>query len=160
MSQFDPLAFLSAQQTEVNEKRSLVPAGFYTAIIGEIKPENTKSGQYTKGDNVGKPWVQIRLPLKLQLASGQVPQAIIDELGTEFQLSDGIFIDMKDDFTEDNSKGKNNRKRMYRDALGMNEKGSAFSWLATTGRPIKVEVKHKVLEDKRIVEEVGNVLPA
>lgn len=153
-SQFDPVAFLSAQQTEVNEKRELVPAGWYTAYVGEIKPENVKNGHYSKGDNAGNPWLQIRVPLKLQLA-GAAPS-----LGTEFTISDGVFIDLLPSGAVDNSKGKNNRQRIYREATGMNRPGESFSWAAMTGRPVKVEIVHKVLDDGRVVENVGNVLPA
>lgn len=153
-SQFDPLAFLSAQQNEVNEKRELVPAGWYTAYIGEIKPENVKHGQYATGDRAGNPWLQIRVPLKLQLA-GAVPS-----LGAEFTISDGVFIDLLPTGGVDNGKGRNNRQRIYREAAGMNTPGVPFSWAAMMGRPVKVEVIHKILDDGRIVENIGNVLPA
>lgn len=153
-SQFDPMAFLSAQQTEVNEKRDLVPAGWYTAYIGEIGQDNIKNGTYSKGPNVGKPWVQIRVPLKIQLA-GAAPT-----LGTEFTLTDGVFIEMINENTVDNGKGRNNRQRIYREATHMNEKGAPFSWPAMQGKPVKVEVIHKVLDDGRVVENVGNILPA
>lgn len=154
MSQFDPLAFLSAQQTEVNEKRPLVPAGWYTAYIGEIKPENVKNGHYAQGERAGQPWLQIRVPLKLQLAGA------VADLGPEFTLSDGVFIDLTPAGAVDNSKGKNNRQRIYREATGMNQPGAPFSWAAMQGRPVKAEVVHKVLDDGRIVENIGNILPA
>lgn len=154
MSQFDPLAFLSAQQTEVNEKRDLVPADWYTAYIGEIKPENVKNGHYEKGERAGQPWLQIRVPLKLQLAGKAA------SLGTEFTVSDGVFIDLLPTGAVDNGKGKNNRQRIYREATGMNQPGQPFSWQAMQGRPVKVEIIHKVLDDGRVVENVGNILPA
>lgn len=156
-SAFDPVAFLSAQQTEVNEKRSLVPAGWYTAFIGGIKPENVKNGTYGKGDRIGQPWLQIRVPLRLQLAG--VPN-VPAELGAEFIVTDGVFIDLTAAGAVDNGKGKNNRQRIYREAVRMNQPGQPFSWQAMEGRPVKVEVVHKILDDGRIVENVGNILPA
>lgn len=153
-SAFDPLAFLAAQQTEVNEKRDLVPAGWYTSYIGEIKAEDIKSGHYSKGERAGQPWLQIRVPHKLQL-NGAAPS-----LGPEFTISDGVFIDLTAAGAVDNAKGRNNRQRIYREATGMNQPGVPFSWAAMQGRPVKAEVVHKVLDDGRIVENIGNVLPA
>lgn len=155
-SAFDPIAFLSAQQTEVNEARALIPAGWYVSTIGEMDPiKAVKSGRYEKGENVGNPWLQVTVPHKIQLPSEV--QAL--GLPQEFQLRDGVFIDLSPSGGIDNAKGKNNRQRMYREALGMNKPGEPFSWLATPGRSMKVEVKHKVLPDGRIVEEIGGVLP-
>ena len=70
-SQFDPSVFLDAQVTEVNEKRPPIPTenpdhenGLYLAVIGEI---TTSSGTISKGDNAGKPWVSMVIPLRLQI---------------------------------------------------------------------------------------------
>ena len=70
-SQFDPSVFLDAQVTEVNEKRPPLPTenpehpnGLYLAVIGEI---TTGSGTISKGDNAGKPWVSMIIPLRVQV---------------------------------------------------------------------------------------------
>ena len=77
MSPFNPETFLDAVQTEVNERRIPLPVenpsssdGCYTAVIGDIK---TETGTIGKGDNIGKPWLSMIIPLKLEL-SQQVRQ--------------------------------------------------------------------------------------
>lgn len=144
MSAFDPNLFLSAQQTEVNERRPLIPTenpaspdGLYTAVIGDIK---TDSGTISKGDRTGQPWLSIIVPLKLE-----VPQQLQDSLGLppQLQLTDRVFIDLTPDGRGiDNGKGRNLHQKAYRDALDMNKAGESFSWLMTQGRPVKVRVTH------------------
>lgn len=152
---FDPQSFLDATQTEVNEKRPLIPAGWYTAVVGEIPADGVKNGTYGKGERIGQPWLQVRVPLKLSLTQ----EAQAQGLPAEFQVSDGVFIDLTASGQIDNGKGKNNRQRQYREALAMNKPGEPFSWRMTTGRPLRAEIVHKILEDGRIVENIGGVLP-
>lgn len=158
MSQFDPDVFLDAQQSEVNEKRALIPEdnpdaadGLYTAVIGEIK---TDSGTIGKGDNAGKPWISMVIPLKLQLPTQL--QAL--GLPPEFQLTDRAFLDLTNEGGLDNSKGKNNSQRIYREITGMNKPGEPFAWRMMQGKVIKVKVKHE-LYNGNVVEKVGQVLP-
>lgn len=155
-SSFDPAAFLQSTTTEVNEEREKIPVGWYTAQIGEIDSKNAKSGTIGKGDRLGDPWLMIRVPLKLQLPA----EVQAKGLPAEFQLTDSVFIDLTPQGSVDNSKGKNPRQRIYRDAAGLNKPGEPFSWQMLMGRPVKVEVKHKVLPDGRIIEEIGNILGA
>lgn len=155
MSSFDPALFLQAQQTEVNEARPSIPEGIYPAVIGEINPEKIKHGVYEKGDNVGKPWANMPVPLKLQLPSEV--QAL--GLPPEFQLTDRVFIDLTDKGMADNSKGRNQRQLDYRKATNLNNKGEGFAWFQLTGRTIRVQVKHELYEGK-IQERVGIILPA
>lgn len=161
-SVFDPAAFLSATTTEVNERRPNIPAdnpespdGCYSAMIGEIKPENLKSGTIGKGDKTGQPWLQIPVPLKLQL-----PPAV-QALGLpgEFQLTDGVFVDLTPQGGMDNAKGKNRQQKAYRDATGTNNPGEPFSWMMLTGKWVKVKLAHEIYNGN-IVEKVAAILPA
>ncbi len=153
-SAFNPTAFLDATQTEVNEERPRIPADFYPAVIGEIDPTKIKSGRYEKGDRVGQPWMNMPVPIKLQLP------AEVQALGlpAEFQLTDNVFIDLNASGGVDNTKGKNTRQLDYRKATGTNNPGEPFAWRMLIGRPIKVQVKHEFYNDK-IIERVGAILP-
>lgn len=141
VSAFDPNAFLNATQTEVNERRALLPDfnpespdGLYLAQIGEVK---TDSGIIEKGDNSGKPWVAILLPLKVD-----VPKQLQDSLKLPAQLTftDRAFLDLTAEGGIDNAPGKNRAQKSYRDALDLNKPGEPFSWLMTQGRLLKVKL--------------------
>ena len=158
-SAFDPNVFLDATTTEVNEKRAAIPTenpdstdGLYTAIIGEIK---TDSGTIGKGDNIGKPWVSMIIPLKLQF--GPAVQGL--GLPAEFQLIDRAFLDLTPQGGLDNSKGKNNQQRRYRDATGLNTPGEPFAWRMLTGKMVKVKISHELYEGN-IQERVAQILPS
>lgn len=159
MSVFDPSTFLDAVQTEVNEKRATIPAdnpdspdGLYMAQIGEIK---TASGVIGKGERTGQPWLQMVVPLKLQLP----PQVQALGLSAEFQLTDRPMIDLTPQGGIDNAKGKNNAQRIYRDATGLNKPGEPFAWRQMQGKTVKVRVQHE-LYNGNVVEKVGGVFPA
>ena len=158
-SAFNPQAFLDATQTEVNERRPTIPAenpdspdGLYMAVIGEVKAD---SGTIGKGDNIGKPWISMVIPLKLQLPA--TVQAA--GLPNEFQFTDRVFLDLNAQGGIDNTKGKNRGQKAYRDALDMNKPGEAFSWRMTQGRNLKVKLVHELYEGN-IVEKVAGVFPA
>ena len=158
-SAFDPSVFLDAQVNEVNEKRPPLPVdnpddenGLYMAVIGEIKAD---SGIVGKGDNAGKPWVSMIIPLRIQ-----VP-AVIQALGipAELTLTDRAFLDLTPQGGLDNSKGKNRRQKDYRDATGTNVAGVAFAWRQLQGKVIKVKISHELYQDQ-IQERPGLVLPS
>ena len=146
MSQFDPSIFLDAVQTEVNERRIPLPVenpsspdGCYTAMVGEIE---TATGTIGKGDNIGKPWLSMIIPLKLEL-SQQVQDYV--KYGPTFNLNDRVFLDLTADGTGlDNTPGKNRGQKMYRDALGMNTQGANFSWKKVQGQVLKVKIVHEM----------------
>jgi hypothetical protein len=158
-SAFDPSVFLDAQVNEVNEKRPPLPVdnpddenGLYMAVIGEIKAD---SGIVGKGDNAGKPWVSMIIPLRVQ-----VP-AVIQALGipAELTLTDRAFLDLTPQGGLDNSKGKNRRQKDYRDATGTNVAGVPFAWRQLQGKVIKVKINHELYQDQ-IQERPGLVLPS
>ncbi len=141
-SAFDPSLFLSATQTEVNERRNLLPAdnptsadGLYVATVGEIKPSG---GIIEKGDNAGKPWAGVVIPLKID-----VPPELRDslKLPPTITITDRAFLDLTSDGRGiDNSPGKNRAQKSYREALDLNKPGEAFSWLMIQSRVLKVKL--------------------
>lgn len=160
-SQFDPNVFLDATTTEVNEKRDPLPtenpadtAGLYIATIGEVVP---KSGTVQKeGDNYGKPWLQMAVPLKID-----VPPQLREALGLPpvVTVTDRVFIDLTPDGKGiDNGKGKNRGQKAYRDATGLNKEGESFSWRMLQGRPVRVKISHDLYEGQ-IQERIAAVLP-
>lgn len=158
-SVFDPNLFLDAQTTEINEKRATIPVenpdeedGLYLAVIGEIK---TDSGTIGKGDRAGDPWISMIIPLKLQF--GAELRAL--DLPAEFQMTDRAFLDITPEGNLDNSKGKNNQQRVYREATGLNVPGEPFAWRMLEGKVVKVKLFHDVWEGN-IVEKVARIFPS
>lgn len=154
MSQFDPQAFLNATTTTVDEKRDPLPEmnpedpnGLYTAIIGEIGSNS--------GEKDGKPWLQMKVPLKIQ-----IPATMQETIGRkELTITDFVFIDLTEAGAIDNSKGRNNRRRIYREATGQNTPGQAWAPSMLQGRPVKVQIKHDLYNDA-ITEKVRNIFPS
>jgi len=155
MSNFDPANFLDTEFDEPNEKRPPLPVdsgmdanGLYLAIIGDIEPKS--------GEKNGKVWMQMQVPLTID-----VPPRLRDalKLPPSVKLTDRVFIDLTEQGTIDNSPGRNNRQRMYREAAGMNKVGVPFSWRKMTGRTVKVKVSHELYEGN-IQERVAAVFPA
>lgn len=148
-SNFDPNIFLQAEQTEVNERRQLLPVenpddsnGLYTAQIGEVK---TDSGVIGKGDKQGQPWLAMLVPLKVD-----VPASLRESLKLPQQLTftDRVFIELTPDGKGiDNGPGKNMHQKAYREALGMNKPGEAFAWYRTTGNLVKIKLNHEQNDD-------------
>lgn len=158
MSQFDPQAFLDAQQNEVNEKRPTLPVenpdspdSLFTAVIGEI---STATGTIGKGDKQGQPWISMIVPLRIQvpasLQAGGIPP--------EITLTDRAFLDLTAQGGIDNGKGKNRQQRAYREATGMNRPGEPFAWRMLQGKVVKVKISHE-LYNEQIQERVAAVLP-
>jgi hypothetical protein len=156
-SVFDPSVFLDAQINEANEKRPPLPtenpddaSGLYLAVIGEIK---TDSGTVSKGDNAGKPWISMLIPLRIQVPSSVQGLGIPPEL----TLTDRAFLDLNAQGGLDNTKGKNRRQRTYRDATGTNVAGVPWSWRQLQGKTVMVKINHELYDDT-IQERVGAVL--
>jgi hypothetical protein len=162
-SAFDPNKFLDTEQTEVNERRALLPVnnpddpnGAYFAVIGEI---TTSSGVIGKGENAGNPWASMVIPLRLQ-----IPAQLQETLGLpkELQLTDRAFLDLTPQGSLDNAKGKNRRQKDYRDATGENVPGKAFAWRMLQGRTVKVKITHEEYPAGSgvFLEKPGVILPA
>lgn len=153
MSNFDPTTFLDATITEANVKRSPIPAGSdVIAVIGEPKARTwvgradpTKSG------------VAVDVPLEIDLTAYPELQK---QVGVpKVTLTDSIMLDTTESGAIDNSPGKNGKLRRYREALGMNVAGQAFSFRLMQGRMIKVKIKHRTYEGE-LYDEVDSVAKA
>lgn len=155
MSPFDPVAFLDATISEINERRQPLPTenpaspdALYTAVIGEIAPKS--------GEKDGKPWLQMAVPLKID-----VPQQLQDslKLPAQITLTDRVFIDLTDQGLVNNAPGYNRGQKKYRDATGMNQAGASFSWRKLQGQPVKVKISHEMYEGAT-QERIGGVSKA
>jgi len=159
-SAFDPNLLLQAQITEVNEKRPPLPVenpasqdGFYTATIDKLTP---KTGTIGKGDRTGQPWMMVAVALKID-----VPQQLQDamRLPPVVTITDSCFLDLTPQGGMDNAPGRNGRQRQYREALDMNKAGDVWSWERAVGRPLKLQIKHKISDTTGdILEEVGRLM--
>ena len=153
MSNFDPTAFLDATVTEALTKRPPLPAGAdFVGTIGEIKAR-TWQGKTdpTKGG------VVMDVPIVIDL---QAYPDVHRTMGVDkVTLVDGIMLDLNEAGMMDLSPGKNGKLRRYREALGMNTAGQAFSFRAMTGRMIKVKVKHDPYEGE-LYDKVDSVAKA
>lgn len=148
-SNFDPKVFLDVQQTEVNERRQLLPVenpadpnGWYLAQIGEIEPT---SGVMEKGERAGQPWLSMVIPLKVD-----VPPELRDslKLPAQLTLTDRAFVDLTPDGKGiDNAPGRNMRQKEYREATGLNIAGEPFAWRMLTGRLVKVKIFHDLYQE-------------
>ena len=155
-SMFDPNAFLDATTTEVNEKRPPLPVdnpddtnGYYTAVIGEIKPA---SGTISKGERAGQPWLQMVVPLRVQ-----VPSAVQGlGLPAELTISDRPMIDLTPSGSIDNSVGRNRGQRVYRDATDTNKAGEPWSWRMLQGKVVKIKIIHELYQEA-VVEKIAGV---
>lgn len=145
MSGFDPKLFLSAQVTEVNEKRPPLPMenpyspdGTYTSVM---KEPTTDTGVIGKGDRTGEPWLSIAIPHHIE-----VPQQLQDALKLQpvVVITDRVFIDLTPQKTIDNAPGRNRRQRLYREALDLNKAGDVWSWMKVAGQAVKVKIDHEM----------------
>jgi hypothetical protein len=151
MSNFDPSTFIDATITEPSTKRNPIPAGLdVTAVIGEPKART-----WTGKADPSKSGIVVDVPLEVDLT--QYPDIQIG--ATKVTLTDGIMLDTTAAGGIDNSPGKNGKLRRYREALGMNEAGQAFSFRAMQGRLIKVKISHRTYEGE-IFDQVDSVAKA
>lgn len=137
---FDPNLFLEAVTEQASIRRDPLPAGDYTALITEVEAK-----RWTTDKPDAKASSGVRLEIKLLLS---IPPEIVERLGydsAELTVKDSLMLDVTADGRGlDYSKGKNNQLRTYRDALGMNEAGSAFAPSMMKGRAILVRIKHEL----------------
>ncbi len=140
MSTFDPESYLDATLEAPTEKRPPLPAGTYSATLGEPKARGWQSRDGTKSGT-----------------AIDVPVEVTHE-GEKYVVRDSIMLDVKDDGSIDNTPGANRRLRMYREATGLNQPGQPFSFRMLTGRAVKVSVTHEPSKDgTEMYERVGMV---
>lgn len=149
---FDPMAFLDAATSEAFTKRPPLPVGDYIATVGELAP---RSGEIKKGDRKGEQYQALNVPLEISL--DQYPEAknalggAVDKV-TVYHM---VMLDVKNG-SLDNSPGKNNNLRRYREALDLNTPGQPFAPRMMQGRPIRVKIKHDIYEGE-LQERVDSI---
>ena len=148
MSLFDPEAFLSTTTTEANEKRPPLPVEEYLAVIG--KP-TARQSQGKKDPT--KTYTFIDVPLTIEVPA-DLQGAM--SLPPNVKVTDSFILDLTDAGSLDMSPGKNGGMRRYREALGMNRPGEAFSLAQMEGNAVRVRIKHE-LYNEEIQERVGGV---
>jgi hypothetical protein len=140
MSNFDPSLFLDASTTEASVKRPLIPAGLdITGTIGDIKA-STWQGKKDPTQS----GIKFDIPITFDLTA--MPDLHKSIGADSVTLTDTIMLDVTENGSIDYGPGKNGKLRRYREALGMNVPGEAFSPRAMTGRLIKAKIKHDLYE--------------
>lgn len=135
-SNFDPASFLDATIDQPSTRRPPLPAGkVYQGTITDLK---SRSWQGKK--DVTQSGVAFDVVIKVQVTD---PEEQATQGTNEVTLQDSIMLNMTPAGLLDNSPGKNNQLRRYREALGMNEPGIAFVPRQMIGRALLVKIKHE-----------------
>jgi len=142
ISSFDPSTFLDATTTEALVRRPPLPVGDYIGTVGEPK---SRSWTSKKEDAKVKAGIAIDVPVKIDLSSYPDAQSALGGIDS-VQLTAGIMLDLNEGKMIDWGVGKNGALRRWREALGMNNPGEAFSIRAMQGRQVRVKVKHEPYE--------------
>ena len=145
---FDPSIFLDSVITEPSTKRLPLPAGHdFIGIITDVKARTWQG----KADPT-KSGVVMDVSIEIDLSA--YPDV---QIGTpKVTMTDGIMLDLTEAGMIDNAPGKNGKLRRYREALGMNKAGEAFSFRAMQGRQIRVKISHRTYEGD-IFDQVDSV---
>jgi len=148
ISAFDPSLFIDATTEKALEKRDPLPAGDYTAVIGEITARTWRGR--ADPNKSGVAWdipLTIDVPIEVQEGMSYDPT---------FTVKDSIMLDTTPNGGPDWGKGKNNRLRKYREATNLNRPGETFSPRMMQGRVITVRIAHEVVGED-IFERVTGV---
>jgi hypothetical protein len=150
-SVFNPESYLDASMSKPLEARPKLKTsdevGLYDAVVGEVKAATWEKD--------GKSGLRFIVPVEIQTPQAQ--QA--DGVPAKITLTDSVFADLTESGMLDESKGKNNRLRMYREATDLNKPGDTFNVRMLQGRPIKVKLKHEVYNNAP-QERIDSVLHA
>jgi hypothetical protein len=154
-SSFDPAQFLDATTTEALVRRPPLPVGEYLGVVGEPK---TRAWSSNKPDAKTKSGIAVDIPVVIDLGAYPTEQALLGGL-PQVQLTTGIFLDLNEGKMIDWGVGKNGSLRRWREALGMNNPGEAFSIRQMQGRPIRVKIKHELYEGE-MYDKIDSVVKA
>lgn len=150
-SAFDPNLLLDSTVTTAFVKRPPIPAG--VELLGVIGKVEVKSGQ--KDD---KTWIRLQIPVEFDLSQNPQVAALLQGFD-KVTLTDGVLLDVTDQGMIDQSPGKNGRLRRWRDALGLNQDGQAFSPRMMEGRPVKCRISQRMYEGETF-DQIDNVAKA
>lgn len=144
---FSPEQFLSTIVADSNDTKFVpVPAGEYTALVGEVKARS---------------WVSKQDPSKSGVALDVTWE--IDDAGVKALLGrekvtvkQGLMLDLTEAGTLDMGKGRNVGLGRLREAVDLNRPGEAFAPSMLVGRVAKIKIDHRVDGDQ-IYAEVKQV---
>lgn len=151
-SVFDPNIFKQMTWTEANSTESIpIP-------IGEWNFEVTKWDVMSLSNKEG---TENYLKLQLMLTTSD-PEVVKVTGRDKNTVRYELFLDVTDDGRGlDFGKGMNVQLGRARAAAGVNDPGKPFSFDQFMGRSIRAGIKHRTLEDKRVVADItGVALPA
>lgn len=149
---FDPNAYLDAPLSQPLQRRPPVPnTQDYISVIQEVVAR-----QWQSKDKYDEVTGQLKSGLVFDITHLiDLPEAIQSIVGIkQLTLKDGVMIDLTRDGAIDESIGKNNRLRQYREALGMNNPGEVFRPRQMVGRLIKVRLTYEEYQGN-MMEKVG-----
>ena len=132
-SQFDPTKFLDGATEEASERMPNLPAG--QDFISRIADVSFRQVQGKKDPSQMYLFMDIKHEVDTSQIQGYpTPTRLIN---------DNFIVNTREDNPQaiDYGPGKNGRIRQYREALGMNEAGQAFSPRAMIGRQVRVKTK-------------------
>lgn len=146
MSVFDPTAFLDSTTTDANSTTVIpIPAGPYR---GYIKPGSLAMKQWQKKDDPSVCGWKLSCHITLDAPN------VAEEIGRkELNVRHEIMLDTTEGGGLDFGKGKNVALGRLREALGQNVAGQPWSPRMMEGRPLALELSHR-LDGEKIYEEV------
>ncbi len=151
---FDPSAYLDAPLNKPLERRPPVPnTQDYVSIIQSVDARTWQSKD--KYDEVTG---QLKSGLVFDVVHQiDLPEAVQAIVGIkQLTLKDGIMVDLTRDGAIDESIGKNNRLRQYREALDMNKPGEVFRPRQMVSKLVKVRLRYEEYQGQ-MMEKVGSL---
>lgn len=133
---FDPNSFLDSEIKDANSTTTVpVPMGEYQAVVKDVSIASGTS------KDTGNPWARLNVTWSIE---DEAVKKLLDR--KEVTSRQAFLLDISESGALDMGVGKNVRLGRLREALGLNEKGKAFSMRMMTGRMAKVLVKHDTYE--------------
>ena len=147
MSQFDPASFLDATTTEASSTQTIpVPVGEYNAVIKEVKSRTWSSRDGTKSG--------LALDITYDIDDAAVKQLLERPTVTVRQ---SIMLDITEQGTLDNGKGKNVQLGRLREAVGQNTAGQPWAPRMLEGQPLRVAVAHEMYNEAPQAKVTGTL---
>lgn len=153
---FNPEAYLDAPIDKPLERRLPLSPTDYTGIIQDAKIVTWQSKEKID-EATGNFMSGLKVELKVALEVPEAERARVNLATPTFVITDGMLLDLTPTKAIDDSPGRNNRLRMYREATGQNNAGETFSIRKLIGKPIRVKIGHRVLPSGEPTEEIKQV---
>lgn len=143
---FDPAQFLDQQFTEANDTKTIpVPAGEYTAVIGDVKMRawTSKADPSKSGLTLDVVWEVDDPGVKELLGRDKVT------------VKQGIMLDLTESGQLDMGKGRNIGLGKLREGVNLNAPGQPFAFSMLPGRLAKISVSHRIDGENIYVDVKG-----